>query len=101
MLFLIFIASAVGVFLGGIVGDRIGRYRIIWISVLGPLPFTLILPYVDLFWTGVLSVVIAGLGSIAVASAIYIILEFNQPYSGLFRASSAPLEQALAVMGKE
>ncbi len=54
MLFVIFISSAVGVFIGGIVGDRIGRYRIIWISIVGPLPFTLMLPYVDLFWTGVL-----------------------------------------------
>jgi FSR family fosmidomycin resistance protein-like MFS transporter len=58
MLFVIFISSAAGVFLGGIVGDRIGRYRIIWISVLGPLPFTLLLPYADFFWTGVLTVVI-------------------------------------------
>lgn len=58
MLFVIFISSAAGVFLGGIVGDRIGRYRIIWISILGPLPFTLLLPYVDLFWTGALTVVI-------------------------------------------
>jgi FSR family fosmidomycin resistance protein-like MFS transporter len=58
MLFVFFLASAIGVLLGGIVGDKIGRYRIIWISVLGPLPFTLLLPYVDFFWTGVLSVVI-------------------------------------------
>jgi len=58
MLFIFFISSAAGVFLGGIVGDRIGRYRIIWISVLGPLPFTLLLPYADLFWTGALTVVI-------------------------------------------
>lgn len=58
MLFIIFIASAVGVLLGGMLGDRIGRYRIIWISIVGPLPFTLLLPYVDLFWTGVLTVVI-------------------------------------------
>lgn len=58
MLFVIFISSAVGVFLGGIVGDKIGRYRIIWISIFGPLPFTLLLPYVDFFWTGVLTVVI-------------------------------------------
>ncbi len=58
MLFLIFASSAVGVFLGGVVGDRIGRYGIIWISILGPLPFTLLLPYVDLFWTGVLTIVI-------------------------------------------
>jgi FSR family fosmidomycin resistance protein-like MFS transporter len=58
MLFLFFFSSAVGVLLGGLVGDRIGRYRIIWISILGPLPLTLILPYADLFWTGVLTVVI-------------------------------------------
>ncbi|WP_019999049.1 MFS transporter [Aureimonas ureilytica] len=58
MLFVFFIASAVGVLLGGIVGDRIGRYRIIWISILGPLPFTLLLPYADLFWTGALTVLI-------------------------------------------
>ncbi len=58
MLFVFLFASAAGVLLGGILGDRIGRYRIIWISVLGPLPFTLLLPYVDFFWTGVLSVVI-------------------------------------------
>jgi MFS transporter, FSR family, fosmidomycin resistance protein len=58
MLFLVFIASAVGVFLGGLLGDRIGRYKIIWISILGPLPFTLLLPYADLFWTGILTTVI-------------------------------------------
>ncbi|KRB55012.1 Fosmidomycin resistance protein [Rhizobium sp. Root708] len=56
MLFVFFISSAAGVLLGGIVGDRIGRYRIIWISILGPLPLTLLLPYADLFWTGVLTV---------------------------------------------
>jgi MFS family permease len=44
--------------LGGIVGDKIGRYRIIWISILGPLPLTLLLPHVDFFWTGVLTILI-------------------------------------------
>jgi MFS transporter, FSR family, fosmidomycin resistance protein len=58
MLFVVFLSSAAGVLLGGIVGDKIGRYRVIWISVLGPLPFTLLLPYADLFWTGVLTVII-------------------------------------------
>lgn len=70
MLFVIFIASAVGVFLGGIVGDRIGRYRIIWISILGPLPFTLLLPYADFFWTGVLTVVINLIMASAFASVM-------------------------------
>jgi MFS transporter, FSR family, fosmidomycin resistance protein len=58
MLFLYLVVGAVGVIIGGMVGDRIGRHRVIWISILGSLPFTLLLPYVDLFWTGVLSVVI-------------------------------------------
>jgi FSR family fosmidomycin resistance protein-like MFS transporter len=58
MLFIFFVSSAAGVLLGGIVGDKIGRYRIIWISILGPLPLTLLLPHVDFFWTGVLTVLI-------------------------------------------
>jgi FSR family fosmidomycin resistance protein-like MFS transporter len=58
MLFLYLVVGAAGVIIGGMVGDRIGRHRVIWISILGSLPFTLLLPYVDLFWTGVLSVVI-------------------------------------------
>src|SRR5690606_15836464 len=52
MLFVFLLSAAAGVLIGGIVGDKIGRYRVIWISVLGPLPLTLILPYADLFWTG-------------------------------------------------
>lgn len=58
MLFVFVLAAAVGALVGGVVGDRIGRYRVIWISILGPLPLTLILPYADLFWTGVLTVLI-------------------------------------------
>src|SRR5215472_15039805 len=58
MLFLYLVVGALGVIIGGMVGDRIGRQRVIWISILGTLPFTLLLPFVDLFWTGVLSVVI-------------------------------------------
>lgn len=58
MLFIFFISSAAGALLGGIVGDHIGRYKIIWISVLGPLPLTLLLPHVGLEWTVVLTVVI-------------------------------------------
>lgn len=70
MLFVFLLAAAAGVLIGGIVGDRIGRYRIIWISVLGPLPLTLILPYADLFWTGVLTVAI----NLVMASAFASIL---------------------------
>lgn len=70
MLFIFLVAAAVGVLVGGIVGDRIGRRRIIWVSVLGPLPLTLLLPYADLFWTGVLTVLI----NLVMASAFASIL---------------------------
>ena len=83
MLFLIFIASAIGVLLGGILGDRIGRYRIIWISILGPLPFTLMLPYVDLFWTGVLTVVINLIMASAFASIMIYAMELVPERIGL------------------
>ena len=48
-----------------------------------------------------MSVVAGFVGAIAVSSAVYLILDLSDPYSGMFRASSAPLEQVLAVMGKE
>jgi len=51
-------AVAAGTLIGGPLGDRFGRKYIIWISILGAAPFTLLLPYVSLFWTGALSVVI-------------------------------------------
>lgn len=58
MLFLFLGAAAVGALTGGIVGDIVGRRNIIWFSILGALPFTLILPYVGLWWTAVLTIVI-------------------------------------------
>ncbi|MDA7592695.1 MFS transporter [Rhodobacteraceae bacterium] len=70
MLFVFLFAAAVGVLIGGIVGDWIGRYRIIWISILGPLPLTLILPYADLFWTGVLTIMINLIMASAFASIL-------------------------------
>jgi MFS transporter, FSR family, fosmidomycin resistance protein len=70
MLFLYLVVGAFGVIVGGMVGDRIGRHRVIWISILGTLPFALLLPYVNLFWTGVLSVII----SMVLASAFSSIL---------------------------
>jgi hypothetical protein len=47
------------------------------------------------------SVAAVAIGAVAVASAFYLILDLSGPYSGVFRVSSAPLEQVLAVMGKE
>jgi FSR family fosmidomycin resistance protein-like MFS transporter len=57
-LFLFLAAAAAGTVIGGPIGDRIGARRVIWWSILGVLPFTLALPYVGLFWTAVLSVII-------------------------------------------
>ena len=57
-LFLFLAPVAAGTLLGGLIGDRIGRKYVIWFSVLGALPFSLLLPYMNLFWTGVLSVFI-------------------------------------------
>ena len=57
-LFIFMAAIAVGTLAGGALSDRIGRRPMIWISILGALPFTLALPYADLFWTAVLTVII-------------------------------------------
>lgn len=57
-LFLFLGAVAAGTFFGGPIGDRIGRKAVIWFSILGAAPFTLAMPYVDVFWTSVLSVII-------------------------------------------
>jgi FSR family fosmidomycin resistance protein-like MFS transporter len=58
MLFVFLAAMAAGVAIGGIVGDRVGPLTVIWVSILGVLPFTLLLPFASLFWTGVLSAII-------------------------------------------
>jgi FSR family fosmidomycin resistance protein-like MFS transporter len=57
-LFAFVAAVALGTIAGGPIGDRIGRKYIIWFSILGTLPFTLLLPYADVFWTGPLTMVI-------------------------------------------
>ena len=70
-LFAFLAAVAVGTLIGGPIGDRIGRKAVIWGSIVGVIPFTLALPYVDLFWTGILSVVI-GLTLASASSAIIV-----------------------------
>lgn len=73
-LFLFLAAVAVGTVVGGPVGDRIGRKIVIWVSILGVAPFTLLLPYANLFWTGVLVVVIG----VVLASAFSAIVVYAQ-----------------------
>ncbi|MEZ5707079.1 MAG: MFS transporter [Burkholderiaceae bacterium] len=73
-LFVFLFAVAAGTVAGGPIGDRIGRKRVIWGSILGVAPFTLMLPHADLFWTGILSVVIG----MVLASAFSAILVYAQ-----------------------
>jgi FSR family fosmidomycin resistance protein-like MFS transporter len=73
-LFALFGAIAAGTLIGGPVGDRIGRKYVIWCSILGALPFTLLMPYANLFWTGILSVFIG----VIIASAFSAILVYAQ-----------------------
>ncbi|MBZ3694475.1 MFS transporter [Phyllobacterium calauticae] len=74
MLFLFLGAAAVGIIGGGLVGDKIGVKTVIWFSILGVLPFTLLMPYANLFWTGVLTVFIG----LILSSAFPAIVVFAQ-----------------------
>ncbi|WP_305858635.1 MFS transporter [Chitinophaga sp. GbtcB8] len=73
-LFIFLFAIAAGTFIGGPVGDRIGRKYVIWISILGVAPFTLLLPHANLLWTAVLSVFIG----VILSSAFSAILVYAQ-----------------------
>jgi FSR family fosmidomycin resistance protein-like MFS transporter len=73
-LFAFLAAVAAGTLIGGPIGDRVGRKSVIWCSILGVLPFTLLLPYANLFWTGVLSIIIG----FVIASAFSAILVYAQ-----------------------
>jgi FSR family fosmidomycin resistance protein-like MFS transporter len=73
-LFVFLVAAAAGTFFGGPIGDRIGLRYVIWGSILGVLPFTLMLPYANLFWTGILSAIIG----FVIASAFSAIVVYAQ-----------------------
>jgi MFS transporter, FSR family, fosmidomycin resistance protein len=74
LLFVFLGAVAAGTFIGGPVGDRIGRKPVIWISILGVLPFTLLLPHASFGWTVALSAIIG----FVIASAFSAILVYAQ-----------------------
>jgi FSR family fosmidomycin resistance protein-like MFS transporter len=73
-LFVFLAAAAAGTILGGPIGDRMGRKYVIWGSIVGALPFTLLLPHATLFWTPILTVVIG----LIIASAFSAIVVFAQ-----------------------
>jgi MFS transporter, FSR family, fosmidomycin resistance protein len=74
MLFAFLGASAAGTILGGVFGDRFGPKTVIWLSIVGSLPFSLALPYADLTWTVVLSIIIG----LIMSSAFPAIVVFAQ-----------------------
>lgn len=73
-LFIFLGAAAAGTVIGGPVGDRIGRKHVIWWSIVGSLPFTLMLPYANLSWTIILTIVIG----LVLSSAFSAILVYAQ-----------------------
>lgn len=73
-LFAFLLAVAAGTILGGPIGDKIGRKYVIWVSILGVAPFTLLLPHANLFWTSTLSIIIG----VILASAFSAILVYAQ-----------------------
>jgi FSR family fosmidomycin resistance protein-like MFS transporter len=77
-LFLFLGAVALGTFAGGPIGDRIGRRYVIWGSILGVLPFTLVMPYANQLWTVVLTVII-GLVLSSAFSAIVVYAQELMP----------------------
>lgn len=83
MLFLFLASSAAGALGGGVLGDRIGRQRVIWFSILGALPFSLALPYANLPLTGVLTIVINVIMSSAFAAILIYAMELLPGRVGL------------------
>src|SRR5262245_28181732 len=75
LLFLFLGAQALGSLIGGHLGDRFGRREIIWFSILGALPFTLLLPHANLFWTAVLTIVIGMIMASAFPAVLVYALE--------------------------
>lgn len=73
-LFIFLFAAAIGTLIGGPLGDRYGRKYVIWFSILGSAPFTLMLPFANLLWTGILSAVIG----LVLSSAFSAILVYAQ-----------------------
>jgi len=73
-LFAFLVGIVMGTIAGGVVGDKVGRIPVMWFSIVGALPFALMLPYANLFWTGVLAVAVA----MIMASAFSAILVYAQ-----------------------
>ncbi len=82
-LFLYMASVAAGVYFGGPLGDRFGRKYIIWFSILGALPFTLALPYANLFWSAALTVIIGFIMSSSLSQIVVYAMELSPKRTGM------------------
>ncbi len=82
-LFLYMGSVAAGVYFGGPLGDRFGRKYIIWFSILGALPFSLALPYANLFWSAILTVVIGFIMSSSLSQIVVYAMELSPKRTGM------------------
>jgi FSR family fosmidomycin resistance protein-like MFS transporter len=82
-LFLYMGSVAAGVYFGGPLGDRFGRKYIIWFSILGALPFTLALPYANLFWSATLTVIIGLIMSSSLSQIVVYAMELSPRRTGM------------------
>jgi FSR family fosmidomycin resistance protein-like MFS transporter len=98
-LFIFLGALAVGTLLGGPIGDRIGRRYVIWISILGVLPFTLLLPFANLFWTTVLSMIVGVVLASAFSSILVYAIELVPGRVGMIAGLFFGLSFGMAGLG--
>jgi len=82
-LFVFLLAMALGTLIGGPIGDRIGRKYVIWISILGAAPFTLLMPYLDLTWTTIMVFVIGFVLSSAFSAIVVFAQELIPGHVGM------------------
>jgi FSR family fosmidomycin resistance protein-like MFS transporter len=98
-LFLFLGAGAVGTLAGGPIGDRIGRKQVIWLSILGIAPFALVLPYANLFWTALLSMIIGAVMASAFPAILVYATELLPGKVGLIAGLFFGLAFGLAGIG--
>ena len=89
-LFVFLVATAIGTLVGGPVGDRVGRKYVIWASILGTAPFSMMMPHVGLAWTVVLSFCVGLMLSSAFPAGFYASYPCKMPYLRLLFLIAAP-----------
>jgi len=99
LLFLFLVSSPIGLMIGGPLGDKIGRRRMILVSIVGAAPFALLLPYVNLFWTAVLAFLIGAIISSAFSSILVYAIELLPGRVGMIGGLFYGLAFGLGALG--